>query len=153
MIELKTLKLEKIDYNNKNHLEFLRNLMNSKDINYLWDLSNELLVTNQNQEKYLVLNELYEIIGYINCSDPVSAMYGNTLSIYYAIDEKYRGREYGKKLIQQTSEWLFNEKGIDCIVAQVDTENIHSIMTLTKAGMIEVNRDDEYATFIQRKNR
>ena len=153
MIKLKTLKIELIDYNNKSHLEFLKRLMQSKDISYLWDLSDKSLINNQNKHNYLILNENDEMIGYINYSEPTEAFYGNTVSLYYAIDEIYRGKDYGKIAIEETSEWLFNEQNIDCIVAQVDIENKHSINTLVKAGMFLVNNSEEYTTFIQRKNR
>lgn len=153
MIELESLKIELINYKNLKHLNFLKKLMQSKDINYLWDLTNEDLINNQNQNKYIILNKDNEYIGYLNISDPTEAYYGNTVSLYYAIEENYRGKEYGKKIIQEISIWLFNEKNIECIVAQVNTKNNYSINTLTKAGMMEINNDSEYTTFIQRKNR
>lgn len=153
MIELETLKLELIDYQNIEHLTFLKKLMQSKDISYLWNLSDANLTSNQNKDKFLVLNKNKERIGYINISDPTDAYYGNTVSIYYAIEESYRGKEYGKQIIKEVGKWLFNHKNIECIIAQVDTQNSHSINTLTKAGMIEVNCDSDYTTFIQRKNR
>ena len=153
MIELKTLKLEKIDYYNKEHLEFLKELMKSQDISYLWDLSDSSLDNNQNTNNYLVLNEEFQKVGYLNFSNPTEAFYGKTVSLYYAIIESFRGKSYGKRTIEETSEWLFSEEEIDCIVAQVDVDNVHSIKTVTKAGMDLVNTSEEYQTFIQRKNR
>lgn len=153
MIELETLKLELIDYNNIEHLIFLKKLMQSKDINYLWNLSDKQLSNNQNKDKFLVLNENKEKIGYINISDPTDAYYGNTVSIYYAIEETYRGNGYGKRIIEEVKRWLFQYKNIDCIVAQVDIDNIHSKNVLIKAGMEEINNNDDYVTFIERKNR
>jgi len=153
MIELETLKIELINYDKKDHLNYLKKMMQSKDINYLWDLADKDLVNNKNIGKYIVLNEDNDYIGYINISNPTEAFYGNTVSLYYAIEEYYRGKEYGKRIVQEVSSWLFNEKNIECVVAQVHTSNSYSINTLTKAGMIQVNCDDEYTTFIQRKNR
>lgn len=153
ILDLSTLKLEPVDYNKKEHLNFIKNLMQSKDIYYLWDLADSSLINNQNTSKYIILNESLEKIGYVNYSDPTEAIYGNTVSLYYAIDEKYRGQEYGKRIIEEISNWLFFEKGIDCIIAQADVKNIYSINTLLKAGMTRINEDEEYTTFIQRKNR
>ena len=99
MIELETLKLELINYNEIEHLKFLKKIMNSKDMNYLWDLSDKELSNNQNKDRYLVLNENDEKVGYINISEPTDAYYGNTVSIYYAIEESNRGNGYGKKII------------------------------------------------------
>jgi RimJ/RimL family protein N-acetyltransferase len=151
MIELKNIKLEQINYNNKNHLIYMKKLMQSKDINYLWDLTDDELLNNHNVHKYIVINNDNNPIGYINISDETEAMYGNTVSIYYAVGEEHRGKNYGKKIIEEVREWLFKEKNIDCIVAQVDNQNNHSKNTLNKAGMLEVMQDDEYTTFIQRK--
>ena len=153
MVNLGNLKIELIDYNNIEHLNFLRKLMSSKDMGYLWDLTDKDLKNNQNSGKYIIINELEQRIGYLNISDSTEAYYGNTVSIYYAIEENYRGNEYGKKIIQEVSKWLFEENNIDCIVAQVDVKNNHSINVLNNTGMIQVNSDEDYSTFIQRKNR
>lgn len=153
MINLVSLKIESIDYENTNHLNFLKKLMQSKDMNFLWDLTDKNLANNQNHYKYIIINENDEYIGYLNISDPTTAYYGNTVSLYYAIEESYRGNNYGKKIITEISDWLFQENNIDCIVAQVDIANNKSINTLTKAGMKVVNNDTDYTTFIQRKNR
>ena len=153
MIELETFKLELINYENIKHLDFLKKLMQSKDINYLWDLTERELSNNQNSGKYIIKNEENNFIGYINISNPTEAFYGNTVSLYYAVEETYRGKEYGRKAIQEVSSWLFDENNIECIIMQVDVNNRYSINTLAKAGMLEVNNDEEYTTFIQRKNR
>lgn len=153
MIELETLKLELIDYNNIEHLTFLKQLMESKDINYLWDLSNINLSLNQNKDKFIVLNENNEKIGYLNISDQTEAYFGNTVSIYYAVEEKYRGNHYGQKIIKEVNNWLFQNRNIECVVAQADTNNIYSQKALTEAGMQEANSSDDYMTFIERKNR
>ena len=53
---LQELKIELIDYNNIEHLSFLKKLMESKDINYLWDLTDKELSNNQNLGKYIIMN-------------------------------------------------------------------------------------------------
>ena len=153
MINLESLGLEMIDYDNVEHLSFLKKLMQSKDMSYLWNLTDSDLDNNQNVGNYLVIGESGNYLGYLNVSDPTEAIYGNTVSVYYAIEESYRGKDYGKRIISEVSDWLFNKNNIDCIVAQVDTNNSHSINTLTKAGMVQVHSDDDYSTFIQRKSK
>lgn len=150
---LASLKIESVDYENINHLNFLKKLMQSKDMNYLWDLADKNLANSQSDYKYIVINKNNEYIGYLNISNPTIAYYGNTVSLYYAIEESYRGNNYGKRIIEEISNWLFEQNNIDCIVAQVDINNNNSINTLTKAGMKIVNNDSDYTTFIKRKNR
>lgn len=43
MIKMENFQLEKIDYNNKEHLKYLKILMESKDMDYLWDVANPKL--------------------------------------------------------------------------------------------------------------
>lgn len=150
---LASLKIESVDYENINHLNFLKKLMQTKDMNYLWDLADKNLANSQSDYKYIVINKNNEYIGYLNISNPTIAYYGNTVSLYYAIEESYRGNNYGKRIIEEISNWLFEQNNIDCIVAQVDINNNNSINTLTKAGMKIVNNDSDYTTFIKRKNR
>ena len=42
-------------------------------------------------------------------------------------------------------------KNIECILAQLDTQNSHNINTLMRAGMINVNNDSEYTNFYTKK--
>ena len=153
MIKLDSLKLEYINYENIEHLNFLKELILSKDMKYLWDLSDVDLQNNKNKEKFIVLNDNDDKIGYLNISDVVDGRLGSTVSIYYAIKENYRGKGYGKRLISEVNKWLLENKTVDCIVAQVDTQNIHSNNTLTNAGMSKAVEDDDYTTFIQNRNR
>lgn len=151
MIELETLKLEKINYKNIEHLNFLKQLMKSTDIYYLWDLSKENLEVNEEKNNYIVCNKNNEKIGFLNISLPTEAYFGNTVSIYYAVEEKYRGKNYGKKIIEETNKWLIEKNNIDCIIAQVEITNIHSQNAVTKAGMKQINITDDYITYFERK--
>lgn len=147
-MKLKTLKIEKIDYSNKEHYEFLQQMTNEENMNYLWDISNKDYSINQNERNYLVYNEHEEKIGYVNISEPTEAKYGNTSSIYYAITEKSRCKGYGSKIVKEISEFLFEIKEIDCIIAEVDKENTGSYIALTKAGFEIVYKSDEDYIFM-----
>lgn len=106
---LASLKIELINYENTNHLNFLKKLMQSKDMNYLWDLADKNLANSQSDYKYIVINKNNEYIGYLNISNPTIAYYGNTVSLYYAIEESYRGNNYGKRIIEEISNWYSNK--------------------------------------------
>ena len=150
MMELETLKLDKINYENKEHLYFLKELCKSKDMKYLWDLSNRDLLNNKNEDNYIVIDN-NDMIGYIKISDIIDGRFGNTVSIYYGVLESLRGNGYGKKIVSEVNEWLINERNVDCIVAQVDRSNIYSNSVLNKTGMNIVMESDDYTTFIQRR--
>ena len=152
-MNLESLELEKIDYKKVEHLEFLKLLMNSTSIDYLWDISDGNLSVNLNENSFIVLNDSKQKIGYLNISDITEAIYGKTVSIYYAIEENYRGKGYGKKLVKEISHYLFNEKGMDCIVAQVARDNIPSQVILSRNGYRKVFEDEDNTKFLQTKKR
>lgn len=148
MIEMKNFELEKIDYNNPDHLKYLDKLKKSKDMNYLWDVKEPKL--NNSSNAYIVRNKESDMVGYLNLSNPTESFYGNTVSLYYAIEESKRGNGYGKRLVENVKDWQFQKEKIDCIVAQVEPSNIYSQNALLGAGMQEVMRDEDYITFIER---
>lgn len=157
-MKLTNFELEKINYENSEHVNYLKGLMKSKDMDYLWDLSDKSLYSNRSSTGYIVKKKVEEHkeepIGYLNLSMPIEAYYGHTVSLYYAIEGTKRGNGYGKQLIEDTIQWSLSTGGIDCIIAQVEKENIYSQNTLKKAGMIQVGgQNDEYITFIEHKNK
>ncbi len=147
-METTTFELEKIDYNNLEHQTFLNKLMTSSNMDYLWNLSDSDMNTNRVGNNYIVLKDKNKI-GYLGVSDIIEAMNGNTVSIYYAIDEEYRGKGYGEQLVKVLSNSLFSTGTVDCIVAQVDINNISSQKVLLKNGYQKVYEDDEDVKFMQ----
>lgn len=148
MIKMENFQLEKIDYNNTEHLKYLKTLMKSKDMSYLQDITDSKLDDMSNS--YIVRNAEDDMVGYLNLSNPTDSFYGNTVSLYYAIEESKRGNGYGKRLVENVKDWQFQKEKIDCIVAQVEPSNIYSQNALLGAGMQEVMRDEDYITSIER---
>ena len=141
--------LERIDYENKEHLLFLKEIMKSSGMDYLWNISDNELIINKNKDKFIVLNNEKEKIGYINISDITDAYFGKTVSIYYAIIETKRKQNYGIKLVGQISKNLLSLRMVDCIVAQVDIKNVASQKLLLKSGYNKVYEDDSDIKFIK----
>lgn len=145
------LKLERVNYKDKKHLLFLKELMNSSNMDYLWDISDSNLDINNNRSRFIILNNRKENIGYINISQVTDAYYGKTVSIYYAVSESKRRNNYGFKIVDNLSDYLFAQKDIDCIVAQVDTTNIASQKVLLKSGYNKLYEDDDEIKFVRLK--
>ena len=148
MIKMENFQLEKIDYNNTEHLKYLKTLMKSKDMSYLWDITDSKLDDMSNS--YIVRNAEDDMVGYLNLSNPTDSFYGSTISLYYAIEESKRGQGYGKRLVEDVKNWQLQKEKIDCIVAQVEPSNVHSQNALLGAGMKEVMRDEDFVTFIEK---
>ena len=147
-MELETLKLKKLDYNDPEDYAFIQELEKSTNMDYLWDLTN-LEDTADNKDGMIVLNEDDEKIGYLNLSEPTEARYGKTINIYYATLEKYRNKGYAKKMLEEVSNYLFNNTKIDCIIAAVKIENMASQKVLLKSGFELAYEDDEDMRFIR----
>lgn len=150
-MEFTTFELEKINYENKEHLTFLSKLMESSNMGYLWDLADANLGTNHLGSSYIVLKGK-ERVGYLNVSDVTEARNGNTVNIYYAISEENRGKRYAEDLVKVLSNHLFSTGKVDCIIAQVDVNNIASQHVLMKNGYQVFFEDDEYKQYMQTSN-
>lgn len=149
-MKIDTFELERINYDKKEHLDFLKELMDSSGMSYLWDLANANLDTNRLGDNYIVIKDK-EKIGYVGISEVIEAINGRTVSIYYAIDEKYRGQKYGEQLVKVISNNLLSTNKVDCIVAQVDINNKASQHVLINNGYSKIYEDDEDMKFIQKK--
>lgn len=147
-MEITSLELKAIDYSNNEHLAFLKELMKSSNMSYLWDLADASLASNQLGSNYIVLKGT-EKIGYLGVSDITEAVNGRTVSIYYAILEKYRGKKYGEQLVKVLSNHLLSTGKVDCIIAQVDTKNTASQHVLMNSGYQVIYQDDEDMKFAQ----
>lgn len=58
-------------------MEYLKILMQSKDMSCLWDITDPKL--NDKINSYIVRNGENEMVGYLNLSNPTESFYGNTI--------------------------------------------------------------------------
>ena len=157
MIKLDGLYVDKLDRENIKHLQFLKELMKSNNISYLWDLEKTKLELNKKEdswiEEYLYFDNVNNPIGYINLSPPTEGIKGITTSLYYAISEQYRNLGLGSKMVAEIADYLFTVQNIDCIVGEVEKENIASQKALEKAGMDIAYQDDEWIVYMKSKQK
>ncbi|HIT21900.1 MAG TPA: GNAT family N-acetyltransferase [Candidatus Scybalousia intestinigallinarum] len=158
MIKLDRLYMEQLDRENIKHLQFLKELMKSSNISYLWDLEKTKSEFNNKErsswiEEYLCFNDSNTPIGYMNLSVPTDGINGRTTSLYYAISEQYRHLGLGSKMVAEMTDYLFTNKMIDCIVGEVEKENIASQKALEKAGMNIAYQDDEWVVYMKSRQK
>ena len=158
MIKLDSLYMEKLDRENIKHLQFLKELMKSSNISYLWDLEKAKLELNKKEEsswveEYLCFDDSNNPIGYMNLSPPTDGIKGRTTSLYYAISEQYRHLGLGSKMVAEMIDYLFTNQKIDCIVGEVEKENIASQKALEKAGMNIAYQDDEWIVYMKSRQK
>lgn len=147
-MEITSLELKTIDYSNNEHLTFLKKLMKSSNMSYLWNLADPGLASNKLGNNYIVLKGT-EKLGYLGISDITEAVNGRTVSIYYAILEEFRGQKYGEQLVKVLSNHLLGTGKVDCIVAQVDINNTASQHVLMNNGYQVIYQDTEDMKFMQ----
>lgn len=150
-IELETLKLVSIDFNNKDHLQFLKELFqnsNDSSMNFLGDLSSV-----RDEYAFIIVNDDMEKIGYFSITDPVVNVQSLLSSgAYYAILPKYRNKGYATRMLEEVSDYIL--KNIDMLVLSINKENIASRKVAEKNGFKIIFEDEEdmlYAKYAKTK--
>lgn len=118
-IYLENYKLIKLQKENLNHLYFIKNLfMDEKVVEYLGHLENDLSNT------YIISNNDY-YIGYLSMSSIITNSKNLTsITLYYAIDKKYRNSKHASNMLLEISDYLLNT--VDMLVLMIDKNNSSS---------------------------
>lgn len=144
-INLKNYKLIKLHEKNLNHLYFIKNLFNDEEVvKYLGHLDNDLTNT------YIIVNnDCY--IGYLSMSNIITNNQNLTsITLYYAIDKRYRNKSHASNVLLEVSEHLLNT--VDMLVLMIDINNDSSSKVAKKAEFKEEFRDDEDIIYTKYKN-
>lgn len=147
-IKLQTLTLHTFESNNKDNLDFLKELINDESIKkWFTGLAGGLLI-NKNKEFFgysFFVKDNSEFIGYVN----IGNYNKNEKSVYLraAISKNKRGKGYGKTLLSEITEYIFaNFKAVESIRLKIDKENTTSLMTANACGY-EWLSDDFYIKY------
>ena len=128
-IKLKTLKLVPFDKNNKEHILFLKKILNDKTITKRFSG----FLSKLNSKSTNILNKAFfisdtNIIGFIdigNFNQDEECVY-----LRGAIDKEKRGNNYGHRMLDEVSEYIFiNYPEIKKIKLKIDNDNYSSIKT------------------------
>lgn len=124
------------------HKELLLEFDGDSKSDYIHDIRTRL-VNNQKKKDlpfdvgYVVcLNDIF--IGYVFISKRVN----DEIFVEYSIVNEFRGKGYGKLVLSEVSEYLFNNYNIKSISLDIEPSNIASIMTAVSVGYIE--DEEEY---------
>lgn len=129
-----SFKFYTFNFEDAEHQEFLNSLLNDRDTKrFLKNIESTL-----EEEFYGVLDSSYvvgsddKIIGYMSF---VKENMG--VSYNYAISPSYRNQGIGKKLLTETSAYLFKRyKALEYIELYIEDKNIKSINAAINAGFI-----------------
>lgn len=146
-ITLENLDLVVFDKNNEKHISFLKSLIKDKTIlarfqgiaqNLLHNFGDEFF----NRSFFLATKGSETLIGFINIG-----IYNNhEKSVYlrYAIDNNERGKGYGKLLLRDVTNFIFNNFAeVETIRLKIVSDNKASIGTASSCGY-KWYKDDYY---------
>jgi len=129
-INLETLILSSYDDNNKNHRLFKYGLSNDTEFQkyfgqFFMKNIDEIFAESESLEinKAYLIEEEKEVIGMIRIFEKRS----NSINLQYAVSKEYRRLGYGKKILEEVTNFFIRVENIDCIKLDIDKYNNGSI--------------------------
>lgn len=145
MIELQTLSLTKYDEKYNQIKEELENGISSSK--YIHQIKERLEKSNNNHSIYnsafIVLDE-NNPIGYLF----ISSMINDEVFIEYSVLKEHRQKGYGKKVVNEISDYLFENNNIKSIILDIDPSNKNSMLLASSCGFFFDEEDYESRNYI-----
>lgn len=131
-IELKTLKLVNFDKKNSSHISFFKKLNGDSSIKKRFQGLLSPLVSKEKFGKAFLVGDNNDLVGYIEIGevDPDD----DSVYLRAAVDEDKRGHGYGKRILSETSEYLFDNTDIRSIKLKIADDNIPSMKVAFSGG-------------------
>lgn len=144
IMKMDTLYLVSFDKDNKQHLEFVMELLHDETIKERFQgifttLSN---ISDDIYDSAYLVKDGNELIGYIDISnlDDDGAIY-----LREAVSEKHRGNCYGSRILKEVTKFLFNNVGeVERIKLRIASDNISSLKTADACGYKWLEKDYYY---------
>lgn len=144
--------IELYNCNNYYHRMMIREMAdNDYTKKYLGEINNDTFF---NKETYVFKDLSNNYIGFISCSLPVETHYGISITLYYAIHHKYQNKGYGSKMLELFENFIKENKKIDIIVLNIESDNYASLKLAQKNNFSIAYQDDEnyiYTKFLTKK--
>ena len=138
-IELQTLKLVKFDKKNSFHISFFKKLNGDPSIKKRFQGLFAPLVSKERFGRAFLVSDNNDLVGYIEIGEVNLEDY----SVYLraAVDESKRGHDYGKKILSETSEYLFDNTDIRSIKLKIADDNIPSMKVAFSCGYEKIGKE------------
>ncbi len=147
-IKLNTLSLRTFDKENKKHLLFLKKLVSDTSITNRF---NGMLpqLTKDSEDgilgKGFFISDEDTLVGFVEIGQ--FSTEEKCVYLRAAIDKDLRGQHYGKRTLEDVSDYLFqNYNKIECIKVKIAHDNTPSIRTAASCGYKWI-RDDYYGLY------
>jgi len=86
---------------------------------------------------YIIKTRVQDFIGYVRF-DPEDDAYEYRISIH--LTDRYRGKGFGKKIIEQATQQVLNNGLAKTVIAYIKEENVPSLKSFEKAGYIHAGK-------------
>lgn len=133
-LQLENIVLSTYDINNEKHNEVLDKFENESKSQYIHDIK-ERIKDFKNKKSFpfdtgffVVINN--DIVGYMFISKNIS----DEVYLESSLLKEYRGKKYGKLILNDVSNYLMNEYNIRSLILDIDPSNIPSIRTAISCG-------------------
>lgn len=141
-IELNNIKLSLYDNNNSGHINLLMDLEGESKSEYIHDIRARLIEGNLKKDfpfgVGFVVSFYDKVVGYVFISKRIK----DEIFLEYSLSSKYRGKGYGKILLDEVSFYLMDNYNIKSISLDIDPSNLPSISTALSVGYVV--DDEEY---------
>ncbi len=144
IMKMDTLYLVSFEKENKEHLEFVMELLHDESIKKRFQGIFRSL-NNMSDEIYdngYLINDGKELVGYIDIG---ALNEDGTIYLKEAVSSKYRGMNYGSRILKEVTNFLFmNVDELDRIILRIADDNISSLKTADSCGYRWLEKDYYY---------
>ena len=141
-VELNSVDLYSYDANNDNHKILLGKFIGESKSKYIQDIDIRLISSNDKKsdifDKGFIASNNNECFGYVF----ISKIIKDEIFLEISILKEYRGKGFGKILLEEVSEYIMSNYNIRAITLDIDPSNVSSVMTALSCGYLE--DEDEY---------
>lgn len=135
-LNLETLQLKKADLSEEEHLVLFQKLLleDNEFAGFIKPLFLKGVIQQESDiySSYYIVYDDLNAIGYIYLSN-IDLM--NRVSLLYVIESSFRGKKYGKRLLREVSQFLFNnDNNIHEIELYIEGNNRYSKKAAVDAG-------------------
>lgn len=140
-VELDNIKICFYDSSNIRHNELLMELEGDSKSSYIHDIRSRLMSWKNKKDIPFDVGYVVQLgdqfIGYFFISKRIK----DEVFLEYSLINKFKGKGYGKLMLSEVSEYLFNNYNIKSITLDIEPSNLPSVMTAVSVGYT-VDEDD-----------
>lgn len=148
-LPLGNVTLEKMDIANDQHMKVMQTMRDSKAVEMCYDVMTDInAVKRGNLEgNHFLVKDDKQYFGYMYISDD----YDGERILAYIVEQKVRGKGFGKIMLSSVSDYLFDLCNTDVIKLYINKRNLVGIRLAMSCGFEKTNVSDDILCGYDRK--